>query len=53
MPFNFFRTKLFKVLIAVSISVFLIILNPRGFFGPVRAAFFLVFYTIKKIAYWL
>ncbi len=53
MSFNFFQTKLFKVLIAVSLSVFLIILNPNGFFSPIKTAFFVVFSPFQKVAYGL
>lgn len=53
MSFNFFHTKLFKVLVIVSLSVFLIILNPRGFFSPVKTAFFVVFSPFQKVAYGL
>lgn len=53
MSFNFFRTKLFKVLITVSISVCLIVINPHGFFNPIRAAFFVVFSPFQKVAYGL
>jgi len=53
MPFNFFRTKLFKVLVIVSFSVFLIIFNPHGFFNPVKTAFFVVFSPFQKVAYGL
>ena len=48
---NFFHTKLFKVLVVLAISGFLIFLNPYNIFNPVRAAFFVVFSPVQKIAF--
>lgn len=51
MSFNFFSTKLFKVLVAVFIFLFFIIFNPYNFFKPIRGAFFFIFSPFQKIGY--
>jgi len=39
--------------VVVFISVFLVILNPCGFFSPIKTAFFVVFSPFQKVAYGL
>ena len=51
MSFNFFHTKLFKVLIVLVIAGFLVFFNPYNFFNPIRSAFFAVFSPVQKITY--
>ena len=53
MSFNFFHTKLFKVIVVMVICGFLIILNPYNFFNPIRSAFFVVFSPFQKVVYGL
>lgn len=53
MSFNFFHTKLFKVVTTLVISGFLVFINPYNFFNPVRSAFFFVFSPFQKVAYGL
>lgn len=51
MSFNFFQTKLFKVIIIIAISVFFVFLNPGNFFNPVRSVIFSLFSPIQKTFY--
>ncbi len=53
MSFNFFRTKLLKVLVVVILAGILIYLNPYNFFGPIRSAFSFIFSPFQKISYGL
>jgi len=53
MSFNFFHTKLFKVLAILTISGFLIFFNPRNIFNPIRSVLFVVFSPFQKVAYGL
>lgn len=53
MSFNFFSTKLFKVIIVLIIAGFIIFLNPYNFFNPIRSAVFTVFSPLQKVVYGL
>lgn len=53
MSFNFFSTKLFKVIVVMIIASFVIFLNPHNFFSPIRSAVFAVFSPVQKIVYGL
>ncbi|MFH0969582.1 MAG: rod shape-determining protein MreC [Patescibacteria group bacterium] len=53
MSFNFFQTKLFKVIAVSSIAFFFIIINPYKIFNPVRSVFLVIFSPIQKVAYGL
>lgn len=51
MPFNFFQTKFFKVVIVVALCVAVIVLSPVKFFAPFRSALFFIFSPIQKVAF--
>jgi rod shape-determining protein MreC len=51
MSSNIFKTKLFKVIVIVIISSFLVFLNPYNAFNPIRSVFFVIFSPFQKVSY--
>jgi rod shape-determining protein MreC len=48
---RYFRTKLFKVLVIVSVCGLLIFFNPREIFSPFRSGLSIIAYPFQKILY--
>jgi rod shape-determining protein MreC len=51
MSFNFFKTKLFKIIVVIAIGGFFIFISPFGVFNPIRSVLFFIFSPIQKIVY--
>lgn len=51
MPKKYFTSKITKLVLVVVVCAFLIFLNPRGFFEPIRGIFFSLTMPIQKMFY--